>query len=88
MQNFISFPESRDDSYSFNSSLFFYYLESQKETRGYELYDGEGYIGFTPSSWSNDMGIFHMFKTIDQDKEMMLDLYSFQHMIGLEIHHA
>ena len=34
------------------------------------------------------MGIFHMFKTIDQDREKMLDLYSIQHLIGLEMHHS
>lgn len=65
MKNFISFPKSIDDNKAFNSSLLFYYLDEQKGTRGYELYDGEGYIGFTPSSWSDEMGIFHMFKTID-----------------------
>ena len=65
MQNFISFPQSVDSNQAFNSSLYFYYLESQKETKGYELYDGEGYLGFTPSSWNDDMGIFKMFKTID-----------------------
>jgi hypothetical protein len=70
MKNFVNFPGA------FNSSLQFYYLEEQKETSGYELYNGGGYLGFTPSSWSNDMGIFHMFKTIDQDEETMLDLYS------------
>ena len=34
------------------------------------------------------MGIFHMFKSMNQNEETMLDLYSIQHVIGLEIHQS
>jgi hypothetical protein len=75
MKNYISVPGTQGRT--FNSSLKFYYLDKQGETAGSELYKGGGYLGFTPSSWSNEMGIFHMFKTMNQgESEDALDLYS------------
>ena len=87
MKNYVSVPGTQGRT--FNSSLKFYYLDKQGETSGYELYKGGGYLGFTPSSWSDEMGIFHMFKTMGQgESENALDLYSIQHVIGLEIHQS
>jgi hypothetical protein len=70
----------------FNSSLRFYYLDKQIQTSGYELYHGGGYLGFTPSSWSDHMGIFHMFKTLDLNNST--ELFDIQHVIALEMHQS
>jgi hypothetical protein len=74
VKNFVSMSGSIGKP--FNSSMQFYYLDKQKETAGYELYHGGGYLGFTPSSWSDEMGIFNMFKHMPQNGETSLDLYS------------
>lgn len=72
-----------------NTSLKFYYLTEEKESTGYELYANGGYLGFTPSSWHSDMGIFHMFKHLVQtDNDTKLELYSMQQLIGIETHPA
>ena len=43
------------------SKLNFYYLTEELNTRGYDVYRGGGYLGFTPNSENTEMGIFHMF---------------------------
>lgn len=86
LQNFITF-QNYDNSQRFNSSLKFFYLTDELDSSGYELYENGGYMGFTPSSWKSDMGIFHMFQHVKQESdETMLYLYSMPHTIGLELH--
>lgn len=48
------------------SKLNFYYLTEEINSRGYETYHSGGYLGFTPSSGSSEMGIFHMFQHLHQ----------------------
>ena len=58
MQNFFVLHD-QNNKVSLNASLKFYFLTEEKESTGYELYKGGGYLGFTPNSWHSDMGIFH-----------------------------
>ena len=59
MRNYITIESTQG---KFNSTLDFYYLHKMEESSGYEIYNNGGYLGFTPSSWKNQMGIFHMLK--------------------------
>ena len=45
-----------------NLSMAFYYLDVEEESAGYELYNGGGYIGFTPGAHVNEMGIFNLMR--------------------------
>jgi len=66
MQDYISIESSQ---VSLNSSLKFYYLDLEEKSEGYDIYQGGGYVGFTPSSWNSSMGLFTMFKRLKQDDE-------------------
>mmetsp|Transcript_1112 Transcript_1112/g.2040 ORF Transcript_1112/g.2040 Transcript_1112/m.2040 type:complete len:85 (+) Transcript_1112:604-858(+) len=84
MRNFV---QVQTDQGTLNASLNFYYLNSERESSGYEIYRSGGYLGITPSSWSNPMGLFAMMKHMPQyDRSLNLKLYQMRHIIGLELH--
>jgi len=86
MQNYFQLLDDGDKEV-LNSSLKFYYLTEEKESTGYDLYQGGGYLGITPNSWHSDMGVFHMFRHLLQaDPKTKLRLYSMAQYIGLEMH--
>jgi hypothetical protein len=62
MNNVFSIPHITPPL-TFNS--FFYFLSEELQTSGYEVYNGGGFFGITPSSWKN-MGIFSMFRHMTQ----------------------
>ena len=84
MQNFVSVTQGKQ---IVNFTANFFYLSQEKESSGYEIYRSGGFLGFTPSSWKNDMGLFNMFKHVPQgSKDLQLALYQVKHVVGLELH--